>query len=168
MAAEFGSFGALFHLACIIGTHCRGLRQASQSAMVLLSASPVGLIRFNRSTSAKIRGKNGLSSMLCFPPTGRKTRQARCARNVSTARNHQPFRTQECWEARERSKTGAQSLREGLLRPLGRSHCAWLTCWCSSSRASIARVAIHLPPPFTMALKIACKTRCSARLNTPR
>src|SRR5258708_228787 len=36
------------------------------------------------------------------------------------------------------------------------------------SRASIARVATHLPPPSAIALKIACKTRCSARLNTPR
>ena len=31
-----------------------------------------------------------------------------------------------------RSKSGARSLREGRLRPLGRSHCAWLACWCSS------------------------------------
>src|SRR5262249_46120431 len=36
------------------------------------------------------------------------------------------------------------------------------------SRASIARVATHLPPPSAIALNIACKTRCSARLNTPR
>jgi hypothetical protein len=35
-------------------------------------------------------------------------------------------------------------------------------------RASLATVATHLPPPSAMALKMACKTRCSARLNTPR
>src|SRR5262245_6579626 len=33
------------------------------------------------------------------------------------------------------------------------------------SRANIARVATHLPPPSAIALKIACKTRCSARLK---
>src|SRR6266487_2280481 len=37
----------------------------------------------------------------------------------------------KCWETRQRSQSGARSFSEGRLRPLGRSHCAWLTCWCS-------------------------------------
>ena len=41
-------------------------------------------------------------------------------------------RRSKCWEARQRIGSGARSFSEGRLRPLGRSHCAWLTCWCSS------------------------------------
>src|SRR5215813_14603027 len=36
------------------------------------------------------------------------------------------------------------------------------------SRASIARVATHLPLPSAIASNMVFRTRCSARLNTPR
>src|SRR5262245_9767398 len=36
------------------------------------------------------------------------------------------------------------------------------------ARARVARVATQQPSPSTMALKMACRTRCSVRLKTPR
>ena len=63
--------------------------------------------------------------------------------DVSTLRDQQRFPYARSWETKQRSKTGARSLREGLLRPLGRSHCAWLTCWCSS-RGRALRGSRHI------------------------
>src|SRR5262245_51350566 len=46
-------------------------------------------------------------------------------------------RRSKCWEARQSGKGGARSFPEGRLRPLERSHCAWLICWYSSCERAL-------------------------------
>jgi hypothetical protein len=73
--------------------HAESIRP-DQSTHGSLNTSPLGSYGgpFN---TAKLRGKNGLSSMLCFPPTGRKTRQARLNPTSAPCGTSSAFRTPE-------------------------------------------------------------------------
>jgi hypothetical protein len=68
-------------------------------------------------------------------------------------------------------RNGAVRAALGSIRPIST---AWVIALrvvallVFEARASIVRVASHLRPPSAIALKIVCKTRCSARLNAPK
>jgi hypothetical protein len=54
------------------------------------------------------------------------------------------FRRSQCWETSQPSESGVRSFREGRLRP--RATALRVVGLLVSTRASIARVATHLPP----------------------